>query len=202
MGPADVKKRAPLADGADWSEGGLPGGSRKFIVRFVLVAAALLTIYYFPREPGGAPQAVFHAYLSAYARLAGGVLSLFDSSVHVRGTEIDGRTALDFATNCDAMDVCILLAAAIFAFPARWGHRIVGLLTALGSVLALNVLRIVSLYFLQIHFPKAFEFFHMQLWPLAIVALATAWFLVWARAAGVRRVPGLAGAWSKPGEGR
>jgi exosortase/archaeosortase family protein len=154
--------------------------ARSFVLRFALAAALMLSIYYFPYE-GRATRALVGAYLALYARLAGAAVSLFDGSVHVTGTHITGRMAMDFALSCDAMDVYILFAAAILAFPAGWRRRAAALLVAFGALVLLNILRIVSLYFIGVHFPSKFEMFHMQVWPLVLVVLASGSFLAWAR---------------------
>jgi len=45
----------------------------------------------------------------------------------------------------------------------------------------LNVLRIVSLYFVGVYFPGAFDFCHMDVWPLVIVLATCAGFILWIR---------------------
>jgi len=114
-------------------------------------------------------------------------LSLVDSSVHVVGTDILGRFNLTFAMNCDAMDVFILFSSAVIAFPSTRRRRILGLTGGLLALLVINVVRIVSLYLVGVHFPSAFEFCHVDLWPIAIVAVTCAGFLVWARSSGTDR---------------
>jgi exosortase/archaeosortase family protein len=155
----------------------------RFVLRFGAIAAVLLTAYYFPYDRSGIVGALFRLYLAAYAHLAGAAISLFDSSVRVHGTMITGRVSLEFAMSCDAMDVFILFAAATLASPAAWRWRLAGLGAGFVSVAAVNVLRIVSLYWIGAFAPARFEFFHMQLWPLAIVVLASAGFVVWVRRA-------------------
>jgi exosortase/archaeosortase family protein len=104
-----------------------------------------------------------------------------DPGVHVEGTHIMGRVSLDFGLSCDAMDIYILFAAATVAFPSTWRRRAIGLVLGFASLVLLNVLRIVSLYFIGLRFPAKFELFHMQVWPVFIVVLASGAFLSWAR---------------------
>jgi exosortase/archaeosortase family protein len=159
-----------------------------FVLRFAIAAGIMLALYYFPYE-GRAMRGLLGVYLGVYAKLAGGAVGLFDRSVHVTGTHIVGRMAMDFALSCDAMDVYILFAAATVAFPARWRSRASALLPAFGALILLNVLRIVTLYFIGVYFPSRFELFHMQIWPLIIVVLATGSFLAWARTSTMPKGP-------------
>jgi exosortase/archaeosortase family protein len=153
----------------------------RYVARFVGIAGVLLATYYFPYDPRGLASALLRAYLASYAHLAGAVLALLDPSVHVHGADIVGRYSLTFAMNCDAMDVYILFASALLAFPAGARARALGLAAGLAALVALNVVRIVSLYFVGVYFPRAFEFCHMDAWPMVIVLATCAGFLLWTR---------------------
>ena len=153
----------------------------RFALLFTVVGGTLLTLYSFPYAEHGLREDWFAGYLATYARLAGLVLHVFDRGVRVAGGEIVGRTTLTVAKNCDAMDVNILLAAAILAFPARWARRAVGIAAGSSFLLVANIGRIVSLYYLAVSWPGAFELVHAEVWPLGMVALAVAEFLIWSR---------------------
>ena len=153
----------------------------RFAVVFAVVGGVLLTLYSFPYAEHGVPEDWFVRYLAIYARLAGLVLRIFDSGVHVVGNDIVGRTSLTVAKNCDAMDVSLLFSAAVVAFPARWSRRFVGIGVGVAALTVVNVLRIASLYFVDLRWPSAFETIHAEVWPLAIVVLAAAAFLAWTR---------------------
>jgi exosortase/archaeosortase family protein len=149
-------------------------------VRFLLAAGLLLGAYYFPYDPRGFVGVLFRLYLTGYAHLAGAAIHVFDPGVHVEGTRIVGRGSLEFALSCDAMDVLCLFASATYAFPASWRARAAAIAGASVAMLGINVTRLVVLYFIQVYAPARFELFHMQIFPLAIVVLATLGFLAWA----------------------
>jgi hypothetical protein len=128
-----------------------PSNVRRFLLRFSLSASVLLALYYFPYDRTGFVAILLRLYLTLYAHLAGGVLRVFDSTVHVEGTQILGRMSFDFALSCDGMDVFLLFAAGTFAFPASGRGRALGLSIAYGSLFAINLVRIVSLYFLGVY---------------------------------------------------
>jgi|HubBroStandDraft_1064217.scaffolds.fasta_scaffold94802_2 exosortase/archaeosortase family protein len=158
-----------------------------YVVRFGVIAGVLLSFYYFPYDEHGVAAALLRRYLAIYARLAGAALFVFDRGVHVSGTHILGRFNLDFAMNCDAMDVYVLFSAAVLSVPSSWRSRLLGLGLGLLVLVAINVARIVSLYWVGVHFPLLFDFCHVDLWPIVIIASTCAGFLIWARAAGVGR---------------
>ena len=154
----------------------------RFAVTFVICAAALLTLYSFPYAQHGIREDWFSGYLSAYAGVTGAFLRVFDSGIHVAGTTIVGqRVSLTIAKNCDAMDVNIVFAAAVLAFPARWAWRAIGIAVGTAALAIVNVVRIASLYHVDVHWPGQFELVHAEVWPLLMVAIAVGTFLRWSR---------------------
>ena len=79
------------------------------------------------------------------------------------------------------MDPAALLVAAMVAFPSSWRAKLVGVLAGVATVLVVNVVRIVSLFYIGVHFPRVFEVVHVEVWPTAIMFLALFLFLVWVR---------------------
>ena len=101
--------------------------------------------------------------------------------------------AVEIQAGCNGVEACITLAAAIVAFPASWRYRIAGLALGFIAVQALNLVRVISLFYLGQWSMKAFEFAHLYLWQALILIDALVVFLVWARQARVAlppRVPG------------
>jgi exosortase/archaeosortase family protein len=161
-----------------------PGARRerlRFALVFALIAGALLTVYSFPYAEHGMREDRFSWYLGAYARLSGSVIRLFDPSAHVAGREVIGRTSLTIAKYCDAMDVNLLLIAAMLACPSPWKRRLVGIVAGVLLLSVVNIGRIVALYQIGVHAPRAFEFVHVELFPLVMVVLAVGVFVVWSR---------------------
>lgn len=153
----------------------------RFALIFLVAAGALFAIYSFPYQENGISEHWFHRYLAGYARLAGGVLGLFDRQVHVEGTVIDGRFSLNIVKSCDAMEASLLFLAAIVAWPGRWRRKILAAAVGLVALTLLNVVRICTLYAVGIHFPRAFEPLHVEIWPLLLILATIGNFIVWAR---------------------
>jgi exosortase/archaeosortase family protein len=130
----------------------------------------LFAIYCFPYAESGLAEAFFRAYLNGYASLIGRLLGLVEPAVQVIDNRIIGRTSLQIVKSCDAMEANILFAAALFAFPGARTRKLLALGSGLAVIAALNVLRIGSLYFVALHLPGSFELFHLELWPLVMIA--------------------------------
>ena len=159
----------------------LPRLGLRFALGYAGIAAGLFLIYGFPWELFGARRDWLSGYLAAYAHLAGAVLHWFDATVVVTGARIDGRFSLEIARNCDAIEVNILFASAVLAFPTGILRRLVGLIGGLALLVLANVARICVLYFIGVHCPNWFALAHEEVLPLALVVSAALIFLRFAR---------------------
>jgi exosortase/archaeosortase family protein len=166
------------------SDGGAGGTTRpelRFAITYVAIAATFFAVYCFPYAEHGISERWFYSYLSAYAHLAGTVLSVFEPEVHVTGTFIVGRTSLEIVKNCDAIEIIILFLSGVLAFPSPWRRKLAAVLGGVAILIFTNILRICTLYYVSIHAPSSFEFAHLELWPLVLVVLAGSEFVLWAR---------------------
>ena len=124
------------------------------------------------------PWTAFLASCSAY------VLHLVDSNVVSNGNVLqDMRTGsgISIEAGCNAVEACIMLAAAILAYPASLRSKITGLLLGSLTIQALNLVRIVSLFYLVQWSARAFEFAHLYLWQALIMLDVLLVWLVWLR---------------------
>ena len=127
-------------------------------------------------------SSVFDSYLNTLATISGQVLGLFGSEVRVSGSAIVGQDfAVAVAQGCDAIQVCALLAAAVLAFPVSWGARFRGLAIGIALLQALNILRIVTLYWIGAFFSDLFTTAHEVIWPGALIVVTIVTWIFWVR---------------------
>ncbi len=158
----------------------------RFVLAFFAFAAVGLALYCFPYGEFGIRETFFNAFLSGYARLAGAVIALFDPTAVAVGTEIHGQYAVRIVKGCDAMEAKILFVSAVLAFPTALWHRLLAAGAGLLALTSLNVLRIASLYYAGMAFPKLVEVLHLEIWPLVLVVFAALLFLWFATLASDR----------------
>lgn len=127
----------------------------------------------------------FPEYLGALASMSARLLRVLGQEVAAEGIAVYGRRfSFTILTECDAVEPVLFFLAGVSAYPMAWRRRLLG--AAIGGValLAVNQLRIVSLYFAGVHWPSAFRVLHEGVWQTAMVLFAfAAWLLV------VRRAP-------------
>jgi len=149
----------------------------RFALVYALIAGCLFTLYAFPAELFGAHEDWLKGYLAGYAHLAGAVLGLFERSVFVDGNYIHGRYPLQIVRNCDAAEVNILFVSAMLAFPQPLRRKAIPLGVGLLALVAANVLRICTLYYVGVWAPGWFKIAHEEVWPLVLVVFAAGVYL-------------------------
>ena len=125
---------------------------------------------------------IFDAYLQLLAKIGGAFLGLFDSGLTVNDRRISSSAfAVEIAAGCDAIQVCSLLAAAIIAFPVEFKYKLRGLIAGIAILQFLNLMRIVTLFWIGFYLEKAFQTTHEVVWPGILIVLTIAIWVAWVR---------------------
>lgn len=141
--------------------------------------AALYGAYYYPYDEHGLAGRALAAYLRVQAKLAGMLIYLFDRSVSVAGTVVQGRFPIEIVKDCSSLDAQALLIAAVAAFPATRARRLAGVLAGVAVLNALNLLRIAGLYYVGVYARQHFDTIHEEVMPLLLIAAAALSFFAW-----------------------
>ena len=89
--------------------------------------------------------------------------------------------AVSIESGCNGVEATIVLVAAILAFPAPWKHRLMGLVAGIVAVQGLNVIRVISLFYLGQWNLSVFEWAHLYVWQALIMLDVLIVWLVWVR---------------------
>ena len=126
---------------------------------------------------------------SAVTRFTAGVVGMSAQAVKLCGGQVAARQdvltnpatgyAIRVEDTCNASNVTILLWAAILAFPAPWREKILGLLVGTLVLHAVNLVRIISLFYIGQHKPDWFQFTHLYVWETVIMLVTLAIFWTW-----------------------
>ena len=96
--------------------------------------------------------------------------------------------AVSIEAGCNGVEATIVLLAAILAFPAPWKHKLAGLAAGIVAVQGLNILRVISLFYLGQWDYQVFEWAHLYVWQALIMLDVLVVWLVWVRT--LPRAPG------------
>ena len=152
--------------------------------RFALIFLAI-TIGLFILEMQSAVQrAVIEPFTSVIAAISAGIIVPFDSSVVSYGKILQfgpGGFAVSIESGCNGVEATIVLVAAVLAYPAPWGARLLAIILGFLAVQVMNILRIISLFYLGSWNLDVFSWVHLYLWPALIMLDVLVVFIVFLR---------------------
>jgi exosortase H (IPTLxxWG-CTERM-specific) len=166
------------------------------MLRFFLLFVVLLAVL-FGLELTPWVQAWFVIpWTNALAAISTWIVTLFDGNVVATGKVMRSGTngfAVSIEAGCNGVEATLVLLAAMLAFPAPWKHKVVGLVIGVVAVQLLNILRVISLFYLGQWNYDLFEWAHLYVWQALIMLDVLVVWLIW-----VRRVPRIDGPGGPP----
>lgn len=148
----------------------------RFLVRFSLLIIAFYTAVLL--KP--VDRTVVVPYTKAITATAAGVLNLLGEHVRRAGTLISGRLfVVDIKNGCNGIEAMVFIIAAMIAFDAPIRERLIGIGVGAVAIQLLNLIRIVTLYWIGAHRREWFETFHLAIWQTVIFISAIVVFLWW-----------------------
>lgn len=155
--------------------------SQRFLLVFVVWALALFAALLAP--PLRPPVEAFSGRLAFAAgwviRLLGGICiqhgAVLSNPVH--------EFAMEVRDGCNGINVVILLWAAMLGYPSSRKWKLIGLGGGLAAIQGLNMLRLITLFYLGQYNRPLFLFAHLYLWEMLIIIDAMAVFALWVRRA-------------------
>jgi exosortase H (IPTLxxWG-CTERM-specific) len=174
-----------------------PDPARRRSLLFLGKFIALLVVFYFVVAWRPVNDAVVVPFTAGVARVSAAALRLIGEDASVFGTEIrSARFAVNIENGCNGVETALLFGAAVLAFPAPWRRRLLGLVAGFVAIQAINLVRVVSLFWIGAHRPSLFSSSHTVLWQSIVVLCGVLLFLAWAtreqkaRAATIAAGPG------------
>jgi len=156
-------------------------GARRRSLGFLLRFVVLLVAFYLIVASHPVNDAVIVPFTGWIARASGKVLNVLGERVTVAGTEIQASGfGVNIENGCNGVETALLLAAAVLAFPARWGQRLLGFFLGFLAIQFVNLIRVVSLVWIGRHRPALFDSSHTVIWQSAVVLFGVLLFLFWA----------------------
>jgi exosortase H (IPTLxxWG-CTERM-specific) len=152
----------------------------RFFVLFTVLLVGLFTLEILqPVE-----RLVILPFTSLVADVSVWLITLFDDNVIAASNVIRDKASgfgVRIERGCNGVEALIILFAAIFAFPAPLKNKLIGFAIGFVAIQGLNLVRIISLFYLGQWNQVAFEWFHLYLWQALIILDALVVWLVWLR---------------------
>ena len=145
------------------------------LVVFVATYGALMTIVFFL---GANP--VEHYVNLWTAKSAAWTLWLLGANGRAHADVVESSfSTIRILSECTALYPVVIFLSAVVASPASWTHKLVGVL-GVPILAVINLLRIVSLCYVDRWFPRAMDTAHFVVWQSLMVFFTVLLWLLWA----------------------
>jgi exosortase H (IPTLxxWG-CTERM-specific) len=152
----------------------------RFFLWFLVIQAALFGFELTP----WAQQWFVLPWTTALATISADIVKLFDGQVIAHGKILQSARngfAVSIEAGCNGVEATIVLVAAILAFPAPWKRKLAGLAIGVVAVQGLNIVRVISLFYLGQWSMDVFEWAHLYVWQALIMLDVLIVWLLWVR---------------------
>ncbi|HEX8010574.1 MAG TPA: exosortase H [Casimicrobiaceae bacterium] len=152
----------------------------RFFLGFLLLQATLFGAELTP----WAQRWFVEPWTASLATISADIARVFDPTVLSQGNVLQSARngfAVAIVAGCNGVEATIVLLAAILAFPAPWKRKLLGLAVGVTAVQGLNMVRVVSLFYLGQWSQPAFEFAHLYVWQALIMLDVLIVWLLWVR---------------------
>lgn len=151
------------------------------VFQFVSLFVVLLGVYYAITMIDVVNHDILPSYMRFYASASAAVMNVFGEGASAQGTSVvSGRYSVNIKQGCDALAPSALFIAAVLAFPGSFRSKLPGLVAGTLVLAVINLVRIISLFYTGIHFPKWFETMHVDVWQPVFILLALTLWVLWA----------------------
>lgn len=162
------------------------------MLRFFLVFITLQLFLFGINILGVVQQHVVLPWTSHLAQLCAWLVTTFDPTAASLG-KVLWNTQTGFGVSiepgCNGIEACIVLFAAVVAFPSTWLQKLWGVVLGFFAVQALNVVRVISLFYLGQWNMQVFHFAHEYLWQALIMLDVLVFWVLWVRSTRRRQAP-------------
>jgi exosortase H (IPTLxxWG-CTERM-specific) len=120
-------------------------------------------------------------YTAFIAEVSGLVLRLFGEQASVNNCVVSSpRFAVTIYNGCNGLITSLIFISGVLAFPARWGAKVVGVIGGLLMIQIINLIRIISLFYIGVFLPALFNQSHIFIWQSVVILAGVALWVLWA----------------------
>ncbi len=152
----------------------------RFFILFILIQLVLFTIELM--QPVQSYAII--PFTEGIAAVSAWLVQLFDDQVLSQGIvlrDLESGFAVAIQAGCNGVEAMIVLVAAMVAFPSPWRHKLIGIAIGFIAIQALNLVRIISLFYIGQWNKTAFDWAHLYIWQALIMLDVLIVFLLWLR---------------------
>jgi exosortase H (IPTLxxWG-CTERM-specific) len=120
-------------------------------------------------------------YTAVIARMSGFILRVFGEKAVVAGCVVSSpRFAVTIYNGCNGLITSLIFISGVLAFPARISAKLIGVIGGLLAIQLINLVRIISLFYIGVFLPQYFSDAHIFIWQSLVIIAGISLWIVWA----------------------
>ncbi|THU03668.1 exosortase H [Lampropedia puyangensis] len=154
------------------------------MLRFFLVFLALQLGLFGLNMLNVVQETVVLPWTALLAKICAYLVTTFDATAMAAGKVLwnpSNGFGVSIEPGCNGVEACIVLFSAIMAYPSSWRAKGAGIVIGFFAIQAVNVVRVISLFYLGQWNDTAFKFAHEYLWQALIMIDVLIVWLLWVR---------------------
>jgi len=154
----------------------------KAVVRLYLTFGGILLAFVVLFHIDAVHESVVVPFTAVVAGASKVVMNIFGAGASVKNCILSTPAySINIVDGCNGIYATAILISGILAYPSRWMHKLRGIILGIIAVFALNLVRVISLFYLGQHYPDIFEEAHVYVWQPIIIIWAIFVWDFWAR---------------------
>ncbi|TDG15212.1 exosortase H [Seongchinamella unica] len=153
---------------------------KRFVITFLLILVVLFSL----EMLNPVQEHLVVPFTGLLAKISAALVSPFDDTVLAYGKVLqfsDTGFAVSIEAGCNGVEATIVLIAAVVAYPGSWKARCTAIILGFFAVQVLNILRIITLFYLGDWDLDIFTWVHLYLWPSLIMLDVLVVFVLYLR---------------------
>ncbi len=108
------------------------------------------------------------------------VLSLLGTPATASHTSIVSNIAsVRILEGCNGVYATIIFLGGVVAYPTGLIKKLIGVLAGTAIIFLINIIRVITLFYLSAYYPSLFDEAHLYIWQFAIIIIGGLLWLIW-----------------------
>ena len=149
--------------------------------RFLILFLSTLAVSFTVVALNSVNDAFVVPYTTLIARMSGFLLGLIGEDITIKGVILSSpRFTVTIYNGCNGLITSLIFISGVLAFPARWRAKVIGVVGGLISIQIINLIRIISLFYIGIYLPQFFNQSHIFIWQSIVILAGVSLWVFWA----------------------
>jgi len=150
----------------------------RFLILFLLILGVSFTLV--ALQPVNDHLVV--PYTTGVAWVSGQLLDLLGEDITINGCVLRSpRFAVTIYNGCNGLITSLIFISGVLAFPSSWTAKVVGVVGGLLAIQTINLIRIISLFYIGIFLPDLFNSSHIFIWQSIVILFGVSLWVLWAQ---------------------